>query len=319
MQKRIVLPLVLVAFAVVVTVVAVRMRGGSPGPEPTAEQPKVTILVAARDLPPGQIITEEDLKEVEVPADKVPAGVLAQPDEAVGSLVLRTVTQDQPLRRDLVQLPPDKLRKFSVPIGKRAYVLYQGFTEGAIDVVLSGDTVDIIATRRSPVGGGEMMYAEVIVNRARVLLAEDYSPEKSREERLRQQALTAAERQTPAPPEPQPVTPEQQEQAAGGPRPPITQRRLVLAVTPEEAVRLARAQQEGRVLTVLRSEGDLMPIAGLSSPPWLKESPPVRQRPSVPPPRPAPRIYPLIRTAPAPVQSVVVYRGTQREEVVVTR
>ncbi|MCS7223816.1 MAG: Flp pilus assembly protein CpaB [Armatimonadetes bacterium] len=318
MQRRLLLPAGLVIVAVIATMVVMRMRGAGDQPQPVPEVPKAKIVVAARDLPPGQIITNEDVKEVELPVDKIPAGSLAGTEEAVGSLVLRTISREQPLRRDFVQIPPDKMRKFSVPIGRRAYVLYQGFTEGAIDVVLTGDTVDIIATRRRPLAGEEIFYAEVIVNRARVLLAEDYSPQRSQEERLRQQALAAAETRTPAPPEAQP-SPQQPAQTQE-PRAPVTQRRLILAVTPEEAVRLARAQEEGRVLTVLRSEADLMPVAGLSSPRTYRESVAAPSRPQ--PPRPARTPTPIVapaRPAVEPVHSVLVYRGTQREEVLVTR
>ena len=37
-------------------------------------------------------------------------------------------------------------------------------------------------------------------------------------------------------------------------------RRLVLAVTPQEALRLARAIEEGRALTVMRDERDFSPL-----------------------------------------------------------
>ncbi|MFN4178959.1 MAG: hypothetical protein ACK4I8_01495, partial [Armatimonadota bacterium] len=93
-----------------------------------------------------------------------------------------------------------------------------------------------------------------------------------------------------------------------------TMRRIVLAVTPEEAVRLARALEEGRTLTVLRNENDYFLTPPLRSP---------EKVPSAAAPRPAPTRPVVQQIAPtrpvAPARVIVVYRGTEREEVIVSR
>lgn len=285
-----------------------------------SEVPKVKLFVAVRDLPKGTRIAVTDLAPLMVPVDRAPQDVVTDPTQAVNALLVREIRKGEPLRVSFLLPSPEQLREFRVPLGLRGFVLYQPFTEGAADILLPGDLVDVIATKR--VGDGTV--AEVIVQRAQVLVAEHYTPGMSREERLRQTAFSRAEAipvasaaqsqpssQPPAPPQPSPQ------------QPGATMRRLVLAVTPQEAVRLARAIEEGRALTVLRNERDFLPTPPLRSPRNISAA---HSRPS-PVRSPAPeRPQPiLIRPAQTPVptmplrpvRTVVIYRGTQREEVVV--
>lgn len=272
---------------------------------PTVQEPKMKVVVAAMDLPQGITLIHRDVQVAEVPVGKAPQDVVTDTSEAVGAILTRDVREGTPLQRRFLQPPPEKLRGFSVPMGLRGVVLYQPFTEGAADILLPGDWVDVIATKKE----GEVTVAEVIVRRAQVLVAEDYAPGMTKEERLRQQALTEAEKATPPLPEAQPGQQGQPQEQA---RPTPTMRRLVLAVTPKEAVRLVRAMDEGRALTVLRNRQDFLPIPILRSP----AARPVR-RPEERPPttRPVTTVAPMVR----PMQTIVVYRGTQREEIFISR
>lgn len=314
-QRRMVL-LAAVVCAVIALVVTlwVNRRAQVPSAPTTGQTPeaeKVTIFVAARDLPKGARISSADVRLIELPENQVPKDAVTDIETAKNSILMQEVSKDEPLRHSLLMPPPEKLREFSVPIGLRGFVLYQNFTEGAADILLPGDLVDVIATRRLD----ETTVAEVIVRRAQVLVAENYVPGMSREEMVRQKILSRAEQRTPAPPEPQPVQQQQPPPSPEGETKALaTMRRIVLAVTPAEAVRLARAIEEGRALTVLRNERDYFLTPPLRSPKRVIESALHRRELHKPVPQPVPAVQPL-----KPVRTVIVYRGTEREEVIVGR
>lgn len=307
--------------AALIATLWVVQRRRPPAAASESEVPRVKVFVAVRDLPKGTRIAVTDLALSTMSVDKAPQDAVTDPMQAANALLVREIRKGEPLRVSFLLPPPEQLREFRVPLGLRGFVLYQPFTEGAADILLPGDLVDVIATKR--VGDGTV--AEVIVQRAQVLVAEHYTPGMSREERIRQTAFSRAEaipiasatqpqpgNQPPAPSQPLPQ------------QPGATMRRLLLAVTPQEAVRLARAMEEGRALTVLRNERDFLPTPPLRSP---HNIPVARARPSPArsstPERPQPILIrpaqPLVPTTPLrPVRTIVIYRGTQREEVVVT-
>lgn len=308
-QRRVLLLAAVVCAGIALIVTLWMTRGGKPPSAPTSGQEvavkKVPVVVAARDLPKGAKISSGDVRVVEFPEDKVPKDAVTDVEAVANSILLQEVPKDSPLRVSQLMPSPEQLREFSVPIGMRGFVLYQPFTEGAADILLPGDLVDVIATNRH----GDVTVAEVIVRRAQVLVAENYVPGMRREEMIRQRILSRAAQTTPSPSEPQAT---ESAPTGEGEKSAATMRRIVLAVTPEEAVRLARALEEGRTLTVLRNERDYF------------LTPPLRSPERIPTPTPPQPTRPIVqKEVPArpvmPVRTIVVYRGTQREEVVVSR
>ncbi len=313
-RRMLLLAAVVCAGVALVATLWLTRRGQAPSAPPMGQEPavkKIPVVVAARDLEKGARLSSADVRIAELPENQVPKDAVTDVEFVVNSILLQKAPKDSPLRLSQLMPPPEQLREFSVPLGMRGFVLYQPFTEGAADILLPGDLVDVIATHRH----GETTVAEIIVRRAQVLVAENYVPGMSREEMVRQRILSRAAQTTPTPPEPQKTqpqptqpTPESETKAAA------TMRRIVLAVTPAEAVRLARALEEGRTLTVLRNERDYFMTPPLRSP----EKIPSTAAPQPAPTRPvAQQITPTRPVAPARV--IVVYRGTEREEVIVSR
>jgi Flp pilus assembly protein CpaB len=314
-RRRFLIAALLVVAAIIATFWVWQRRQPTPS---VSEQivPKMKVFVATRDLPKGTKVTSTDLAPQEIPVTEAPKDAVTDPAQAANAILLQDVRQGQPLRLTMLLPSPEQRREFRIPMGLRGFVLYQPFTEGAADLLLPGDLVDVIATKQV----GEVSVAEVIVQRAQVLVAENYTPGMSREERLRQAAFAPVEQSPMAaaaearPPEGQPQPATRQPQQTGQP-PAATMRRIVLAVTPQEALRLARAVEEGRALTVMRNERDFSPLPPLRSPQTLAVS--------QPPSRPAsPALQPssptLSAVTPRPVRTVTIYRGTQREEVAVS-
>ncbi|MCS7185929.1 MAG: Flp pilus assembly protein CpaB [Armatimonadota bacterium] len=313
-RRMLLLAAVVCASVALLATLWLNRRGQAPSAPPTGQEQtvkKIPVVVAARDLEKGARLSSADVRIIELPEDQVPKDAVTDMDLVANSILLQRAPKDLPLRLSQLMPPPEQLREFSVPLGMRGFVLYQPFTEGAADILLPGDLVDVIGIRRH----GEMTIAEVIARRAQVLVAENYVPGVSREEMVRQRILSRVSQTTPAPPEtqkvqPQPTqpTPESETKAAA------TMRRIVLAVTPAEAVRLARALEEGRTLTVLRNERDYFMTPPLRSPEKI---------PSTSPPQPAPTrpvAQQITPTRPfTPARVIVVYRGTEREEVIFSR
>jgi Flp pilus assembly protein CpaB len=314
-RRRFLIAALLVVAAIIATFWVWQRRQPTPS---VSEQivPKMKVFVATRDLPKGTKVTSTDLAPQEIPVTEAPKDAVTDPAQAANAILLQDVRQGQPLRLTMLLPSPEQRREFRIPMGLRGFVLYQPFTEGAADLLLPGDLVDVIATKRV----GEVSVAEVIVQRAQVLVAENYTPGMSREERLRQAAfapveqspMAAAAEARPAEGQPQPAT--RQPQQTGQP-PAATMRRIVLAVTPQEALRLARAVEEGRALTVMRNERDFSPLPPLRSPQTLAVSQPP-SRPASPALQPSSPTLPAV--TPRPVRTVTIYRGTQREEVAVS-
>lgn len=312
-RRMLLLAAVVCAVVALIATLWVTRREQAPSAPPTGQEPtvkKVPVVVATRDLPKGARLSSADVRIAELPEDQVPKDAVTDIELVSNSILLQKVSKDSPLRLSQLMPPPEQLREFSVPLGMRGFVLYQPFTEGAADILLPGDLVDVIATRRH----GETTIAEIIVRRAQVLVAENYVPGVSREEMVRQRILSRAAQATPTPPEPketqpQPTqpTPESETKAAA------TMRRIVLAVTPAEAVRLARALEEGRTLTVLRNERDYFMTPTLRSPERIPST-----APQPAPARPVARQITSTRPV-SPARVIVVYRGTEREEVLVSR
>lgn len=316
LQRRVlfVLTIVFAIIALGVTWWILRRNQAQVQTQQEPEVKKVSVLVAARDLPKGIRISDADVRFADLPENQVPKDAAMEVETIKNSILRQDISKDSPIRLSSLIPPPEQLREFSVPIGLRGFVLYQPFTEGAADILLPGDLVDVVAIRRV----GEVALAEVVVSRAQVLMAQDYAPGMTREERMRQRILSEAEQRTPAPPEPQ-----QQAQTEGERRATPTMRQIVLAVTPEESVRLARAIEEGRALTVLRNERDYFLTPPIRSPKRLLEPEgqrPEAQRPEPPRATPQPVVQPAMAVQPVkPVRTVVIYRGTQKEEVIVNR
>lgn len=64
---------------------------------PPPEEPKVEILVAARELPPRTALTAADIKVAKLAVDAAPPTGLKDPKEAIGKILVTGVTVNEPL------------------------------------------------------------------------------------------------------------------------------------------------------------------------------------------------------------------------------
>jgi len=122
---------------------------------------QVDVVVAAKDLPVGTMITREDLKTAvkikKVPKDGLPPAYVTNPDELVDKKLSRPVRTDetfnpQELTKGGVVTLPDGYDMMSIPVGGAAAVA--GF-------VGPGSRVDVLTTRRL---GSQIRAFPLLVN-----------------------------------------------------------------------------------------------------------------------------------------------------------
>ena len=113
----------------------------------SAEPRKTSIVLAARSLPIGAVITDQDVKVVGWPGDAVPSGYIGSLKDAIGRGVITPVAENEPLLASKVStfdqgggLPiiiKDGMRAMSVRVDE---------VIGVAGFVLPGTHVDVLLT-----------------------------------------------------------------------------------------------------------------------------------------------------------------------------
>lgn len=119
----------------------------SPTPAVASEPSSVSVVVAARDLSAGTIVTRSDVELAEWPARRLPDGYSGDVGAVVGRGVIATVLRNEPL---LDSRLADKEAGGGLPIvipeGLRAISVEVDEVIGVAGFVLPGTRVDVLAT-----------------------------------------------------------------------------------------------------------------------------------------------------------------------------
>ena len=195
------------------------------------------VLVAAVDLPVGQVLKPGDLKWQPWPADLVPPGATARDavpeamNEQTGSLVRQSFVAGEPIRREkLVRADGSGFMSAILPTGMRALAISID-TRGASSAggfILPNDRVDVLRIYRDEEaaknGGGDGQAAETILQNIRVLAIGQNVQEKNGERVVTGETAT-------------------------------------LELTPTQTETLALAQRVGQLSLALRSLADAKQVA----------------------------------------------------------
>jgi pilus assembly protein CpaB len=244
-----------------------------PGGQAAAVQTK-PVVVAAADLSIGSELDRDDVKTIEWPADALPAGAIANPDEVVGRAIIVPIIQHEIIlpaklapKEAGVGLPP------AIPPGLRAMSVRVNEVIGVAGYVAPGTHVDVLVTV-SPTMQQQDMTAKVILTNVKV--------------------LTAGTKM----------------ETDGAGEKPVAVNVVTLLVNPEEAERLTLASTEGKIQLALRNPLDLEnPVTrGVKPGGLLGTPPPIRKVSSGKRPAPAP-----VMVAAAPqTETVEIIRGDKR-------
>lgn len=225
----------------------------------------VPIVVASADVPEGSAFDRIQLTTKEWPAKMLPPGAFASVDSVVGRVARVAVFAGEPILPG--RLAPSGTGpglELKIPTGMRAMAVRINDVAGIAGLIQPNSRVDVLVTLQEP--GSARQIAKLFMENMRVLA----------------------------------IGTEIQRDAAGKPKTATT---VTLAVTPDEAERLAVAMNQGAIQLVLRGYGDpdSVKTRGATSVDVLSQM----QRYSAPPPTPAPRRREVSRR-PAPQSTPVV-------------
>jgi pilus assembly protein CpaB len=132
---------------IVAALLALRYLRERTTPLMAAEPKKVDIVLTARALPVGAVVTERDVKVVSWPGDAVPPGYIRSVKDAVGRGVITPVAENEPL---LATKMSTKDAGGGLPIiirdGMRALSVRVDEIIGVAGFVLPGTRVDVLLT-----------------------------------------------------------------------------------------------------------------------------------------------------------------------------
>jgi pilus assembly protein CpaB len=161
---------------------ALLVQGPSNDPAPVAKvqaAPTVPVLVAATDIPVGNMVTATDMRWLDWPLASVPAGVIRQDEtpeaekEITGQVARYAILGAEPIRREkLIKTDGTGFLSAVLPSGKRAVAISTD-SRGANTAggfILPNDRVDVVSTSRQESGGSaEAFTSETILHNIRVL------------------------------------------------------------------------------------------------------------------------------------------------------
>jgi pilus assembly protein CpaB len=145
------------ALAAALLALAALTAVSAPGPV-AAPVESASVVVAARDLPPGAVLTEADVGTVALPARAVPAGALPADGSVVGRVLAGAMRRGEPLTDARVVGP--ELAGLAAGPGAVA-VPVRLADPGVAALVRSGQRVDVVAVTEA--GAPTVVVAGVAV------------------------------------------------------------------------------------------------------------------------------------------------------------
>jgi pilus assembly protein CpaB len=246
---------------VVAALLALRYLRERTTPLMASEPRKATIVLSARSLPVGALLTERDLKVVSWPGDAVPSGYIRSVKDAVGRGVITPVAENEPLLEAKVSTK-DAGGGLSIIIrdGMRAVSVRVDEVIGVAGFVIPGTRVDVMLTLDKGPTRPQAITKTLLQNVQTLAAGQSVTRDKEGK--------------------PQTVTV------------------ITLLVTPDDAELLALASKEGRLQLALRNTLDTLTVsttgarADRLSPSAASSTPnrPQRNRSATPAPRANPTV-----------------------------
>ena len=246
----------------------------------------VPVVVATREIPLGALITPELIKVVDWPASSQVTGAITKVEDAVDRGAIMAIAVNEPLTNAKIAakgagagLPP------TITPGMRALSLKVNEVVGVAGFVVPGSRVDVLVTiTPDDASGRNSRMTRVVVSNAQVLTAGT---------RIDQENATKEGK-------------------------PIPATVVTVLVSPEDAERLALAQNEGQITLTLRNPLDVEStgtpgarMANLLG--YQTDNSPVPTKPAAA--RPRPRVLTPPPAPPAPkAYTVETIRGAKRTE-----
>ncbi|MFA4028439.1 MAG: hypothetical protein GDYSWBUE_000319 [Candidatus Fervidibacterota bacterium] len=318
MTRTLIVGIALVVLLTLVTFFYIRFRQSKPK---TVQVPEVDVVVASTYIPPGHPIASRHVELARMPATQVPHDAVRKIDEAIMRIPLQPIARGDIIRKGILLVPGSVARGYQVPVGERAVAIYVGAHNSTADVVMPGDIVDVFAIYEfTDESGVRRTRSSLLAQAVRVLSVDEIvetgeaAPVRMTESGAQQPQESAAQ--------PQSGT------VQVGRKPQVTMRRIVLSVTLPQAQKILSAAhaENAKIDIAIRNEADMFIVPVVETPTPVAREKAAAPRISAPSPhkREAKSALAVKQTLPtlaapvAPIRTITVYRGTQREEVVIT-
>jgi pilus assembly protein CpaB len=117
-----------------------------------------TVVVAAKPLPVGMVLTEKDVQSIPWPVDQTPAGAFEAARQVAGSTVLEPLAQGEPVLASRLASTGKGGGGSAVPTGMRAVSVHVSDSSGVLAQLGPGQKVDVqvLITRKSTNGEPEL-------------------------------------------------------------------------------------------------------------------------------------------------------------------
>jgi Flp pilus assembly protein CpaB len=306
----------------------------------------VTQFVAQQEIPPRTPITRSMVREEQT--DKPVEGSFSSFGEMQGRLVNETIPAGEIITGASLMTPLARVTpaNFPVPPGTRAVAIMVDPNSTVGGLVDAGDHVDVVVVHKLAYKTAQGLSAETRSGRTiaqnLLVLATDKSIQRAEAQPAAAPAGAAPASQGAPPPPPPPPPPP----AANAPAPKL---RVVIAAPPDEAERIAAAQESGSIHLTLRDpssreeyqipEANEYPVkfvprpaggeGGGGAPARVAERPsrsrdyervqPIFPRPSVPAPTLQPMPVPSMPAQTSPAQSLPPQPAPSNSEITVIR
>ncbi|TXN63858.1 Flp pilus assembly protein CpaB [Methylobacterium sp. WL6] len=172
------------------------MSGGDPPPPPVVRveapaPPTTEVLVAAAELPMGQVLQVADLRWQKWPDDALTPGYITRKDvpkaleETAGATIRSAFLSGEPIRPQKLVRPDSGFMAAILPSGMRAVAIVTDSrgTNSAGGFILPNDRVDVIRTFRdednSKATGSDVQVSQTILTDVRVLAVGQLIQEKN--------------------------------------------------------------------------------------------------------------------------------------------
>lgn len=193
----------------------------------------VAVLVAARDLTPGQALQQGDLARREMPAGYLPSGTFGadQVSKAVGQRLATSLRAGDPIGAGALESRVPAL-SFRLPEGSRAVTVPVDEVSSQAGLVRPGDRVDLMLAEERLEGGERCVVVRSLLESLHVL-----ATGQATRDVLRPGDTASLE----------------------GIEPGSSYSTITLDVTPEQAQQLAVGLRMGELIPMLRGAGDQAP------------------------------------------------------------
>src|SRR3974377_551404 len=192
-----------------------------------------TIVVAAKQLPYGTQLAQDNIQEIPWAASVMPDGSFPSKEALFkqgGRITLATFQQNEPILNSKITGPGERASLSTLlDKDKRAITIRVDDVRGVAGFILPGDRVDVVLLRSDSDSGGRRDYSDLLVQDVKVIAVDQLASEQKNN--------------------------------------PTVAKAVTLEVTPQQAQKISLASDVGHLSLILRKAGDANIVASPRGPP----------------------------------------------------